>query len=68
MLQVLLILRFLKACVKIFNVLLILALSIAIANNIKKVKVVFDVTFFLISFCFLLIIFTNLLILLFATR
>jgi len=68
MLQTLLILRFLKVCVKIFNVLLIFALLITIINNIKKAKTIFNVIFFLISFCFLLLIFINLLILLFVIR
>jgi len=67
MLRILLILKSSKACVKIINILLIFALSIAIARNIKEAKTTFDVTFFLTSSCFLLIIFTNLLILIFAT-
>jgi len=44
-LQILLILRFLKTRVKIFSILLIFVFSIAIANNTKKAKIVFNIFF-----------------------
>jgi hypothetical protein len=68
MLQALLILKSLKTSIKIFNILLIFALLIEIVNNIKEVKIIFNINFFLINSCFLLIIFIILFILLFAIR
>jgi len=66
-LQALLILRFSKACIKIFSILLIFVFSIAIANDTREAKTIFNIIFFLTKSCFLLIIFINLLILIFAT-
>jgi len=56
MFRALLILKSLKALVKLFRVLSILKLLMLIASNIKKEKVVLEVIIFFINFCFLLII------------
>jgi len=63
MFRALLIFRFSKALIKLLRVLLISKLLILIASNIKKEKVVLEVTIFFINFYFLLTIFIRSLIL-----